>query len=86
MAGAKAAVANHPPRYRAGVPSVPNSRHAMCGVGAGFAVNGDRIPAAWSLRRRHRGDEVRVVAEPTSRAGMRICVQADGNKQAGNGI
>ena len=53
----------------------------MRGVGAGFAVNRDRIPAAWPLRRRHRGDEVRIVVEPTSCAGMRICVQADGNTQ-----
>ena len=51
MAGAKAAVASYPPRHRADVPSVPNSGHAMRGVGAGFAVNGDRIPASWPLRR-----------------------------------
>ena len=53
----------------------------MRGVGAGFAVNGDRIPASWPLRRRHRGDEVRIVVEPSSCSGMRICVQADGNTQ-----
>jgi hypothetical protein len=53
----------------------------MGGVGTGFAVNGDRIPAAWLLRRRHRGDEVRIVVERVTCAGMRICVQADGNAQ-----
>jgi hypothetical protein len=62
----------------------------MRGAGDGFAVNGDRIPAAWSLRRRHRGDEVRIVVEPTCCTCMRICVQADGKTQvareAGSGI
>ena len=37
--GAMVTVASYPPRHRAGVPSVPNSRRAMRGVGAGFAVN-----------------------------------------------
>jgi len=53
----------------------------MRGVGAGLVVNGDCAAAAWPLRRRRRGDEVRIVVEPTSCAGMRICVQADGNTQ-----
>jgi hypothetical protein len=60
-------VASYPPRCRAGVPSVPNSRHAMGGAGAGFVVDADRIPVAWPSRRRHRRDEVRT---------------ADGNTQA----
>ena len=62
----------------------------MRGVGAGFAVNGDRIPASWPLRRRHRGDEVRIVVNRSTCAGIGICeaidpkrfeVQADGNTQ-----
>ena len=52
MAGAEVTVASYPPRYRARVFSVPNPGHAMCVIGAGFAVNGDRTPAAWPLVRR----------------------------------
>jgi hypothetical protein len=36
MAGAEVTVANYPARYRAGVPSVPNSRHVGAVSGSGL--------------------------------------------------
>jgi hypothetical protein len=54
----------------------------MGGAGAGIAVNADRTPVAWPLRRRHRGDGVRIVGEPNRLRRDENLFQADGNAQA----